>query len=155
MEEEYAMKKIKSELMFCPSKPPKIEGEDAGIRRRLLLVGRNPGKAVMVLDEAVATMKQTNPTAKTIGFFSYKNGEQILKNHPRVVRVGRWFYYNYNGELIYIKLMKVEIPKGKTIKINRVRNVKFDEYLAKAQGYKMEPSAPFTLQWGTKWKDEE
>ena len=151
------MKKIKSELLFGPSKPPKIEGEDAGIRRRLLLVGRNPGKAVMVLDEAVATMKQTNPTAKTIGFFSYKNGEQILKSHPRVVRVGRWFYYNYNGELIYIKLMKVEIPKGKTIKINRVRNVKFDEYLAKAQGYKMElgEPQPLIIKWGTKWKDEE
>lgn len=151
------MKKIKSELMFGPSKLPKIESEDAGIMRRLVLFGRNPGKAIIALDEAVAAIKQTNPTAKTIGFLSYKNGEQILKNHPRVVRVGRWFYYNYNGELIYIKLMKVEIPKGKTIKINRVRNVKFDEYLAKAQGYKMElgEPQPLIIKWGTKWKDEE
>lgn len=148
------MKKIKSELLLGPSKPPKIEGEDAGIKRRLLLFGRKPGKAVIALDEAVATIKQANPTVKKIGFLSYKNGKQILKNHPRVVRKGRWFYYNYNGELIYIKIMKVEIPKGKTVKINRVRGIKFDEYLAKAQGYKMEPSAPFTLQWGTKWKDE-
>ena len=148
------MKKNKFELKFGPSKPPKIDGEDAGINRRLLLAGRNPGKAMFTIDEAVATMKQANPAAKKICFLFYKNGEQILKNHPMVVKIGRWFYYNFNGELIYIKLMKVEIPKGKTIKINRIRNVKMDEYLAKAQSYKMEPSAPFTLQWGTKWKDE-
>ena len=92
-----------------------------------MLIGRNLGKSVITLDEAIATMKQAIPTAKTIGFCFYKNGEQVLKNHPRVIRKGRWFYYNYNGELIYIKLMKVEIPKGKTIKVSRLNNVKFEE----------------------------
>lgn len=94
---------------------------------RTMLIGRNLGKSVITLDEAIATMKQAIPAAKTIGFCFYKNGEQTLKNHPRVVRKGRWFYYNYNGELIYIKIMKIEIPKGKTIKVSRINDVKFEE----------------------------
>lgn len=49
-------KKTDFKLMFGPSKPPRIKDEDAGIVRRLLF-GRNPGKTIIALDEAVAIMK--------------------------------------------------------------------------------------------------
>ena len=159
LEGDYAMKRKKIKrrkiVVVGPSEPPKVSLDDVGINRRLTIAGRYSGKAADALDEAVAIMKLRFPAAKTIMYASFrKNAEQIFKNHPRVVKKGRCFYYNFNGELIYIKLMKVEIPKSKTIKINRVPNAEIDECFFKALVRKTEPSAPFTLQWVTKWKDE-
>ena len=39
--------------------------------------------------------------------------------------------------------------------LERIELGELEQLMLKAQGYKMEPSAPFELEWGTKWKDEE
>ena len=110
-------------LRICTSRMPKIDKDSVGLWRRMSIVpGRINGKSAACLAEAVKQMKKNYPDAKRIAYMcrDRKSAEKVLKNNPNIVRKGRWFYYKYGNEFIYMKIYEFKQPEGfKTIKIER------------------------------------
>ena len=102
------------------------------------------------LDKAVHTLMKENPNYTTIEALCRGDLEDVIKSNPNVIRKGRWLYYNYNGKLIYIRILKFKEPTGhKTVHYSKVMNPKLVHYLTENMGDKQREAALYDVVWKT------
>ena len=72
------------------------------------------------LGEAIKAVKESNPDAKKICVACTSATKLELLSDPKVIKKGRWYYYDYNGELIHVLL---EEPSSNEIKIDEFERI--------------------------------
>lgn len=104
------MKKINPKLAFAASKSPKFKDNDPGIQRRIHLQPRQHNKTVTMFDEACACIMRHNPKANRIVLLRHSQMPPL--SGKKIVRKGRWYYFKWGKRLIYIKVIRVNMPEG-------------------------------------------
>jgi len=80
------------------------------------------------IDEAIQKIMENYPQSTRIEILCMGKIENEFKKNPNVIRKKRWFYYNYNGKLLYLHFVHLKLPKCNTIHIEKVTKPTLVQY---------------------------